>query len=35
VSSLFAPIVGSGVDAGLEDLLLGPMLRGMNVTVTR
>ena len=35
LSGLFAPLVGAQVtDAGLEDLLLGPILRGMNVQVT-
>lgn len=34
LSNLFAPITGVHSAAGLEDLLLGPMLRGMNVTVT-
>lgn len=34
LSNLFAPITGVHAGAGLEDLLLGPMLRGMNVTVT-
>ncbi|MDQ1699780.1 MAG: phospholipid/cholesterol/gamma-HCH transport system substrate-binding protein [Frankiaceae bacterium] len=34
LSNLFGPITGQSSAAGLEDLLLGPMLRGMNVTVT-
>jgi len=35
LSGLFGPVVGAQVtDTGLEDLLLGPMLRGMNVQVT-
>jgi len=34
LSNLFGPITGLHSAAGLEDLLLGPMLRGMNVTVT-
>jgi len=34
LSNLFGPITGTQSAAGLEDLLLGPMLRGMNVTVT-
>jgi len=35
VSGLFTPMVGAAnSDAGLEDLLLGPMLRGMNVGVS-
>jgi phospholipid/cholesterol/gamma-HCH transport system substrate-binding protein len=34
LSGLFAPLVGSDASAGLEDLLLGPMLRGMNVSVS-
>lgn len=34
LSNLFGPITGVHSAAGLEDLLLGPMLRGMNVTVT-
>lgn len=34
LSNLFGPITGQRSAAGLEDLLLGPMLRGMNVTVT-
>jgi virulence factor Mce-like protein len=34
LSNLFAPITGHTASAGLEDLLLGPMVRGMNVTVT-
>jgi len=35
ISGLFTPIVGAGdANAGLEDLLLGPMLRGMNVGVS-
>jgi phospholipid/cholesterol/gamma-HCH transport system substrate-binding protein len=35
LSGLFGPVVGAQVtDTGLEDLLLGPMLRGMNVQVS-
>lgn len=34
LSNLFGPITGVHSAAGLEDLLLGPMLRGMNVSVT-
>jgi virulence factor Mce-like protein len=34
LSNLFGPITGVHSSAGLEDLLLGPMLRGMNVSVT-
>jgi phospholipid/cholesterol/gamma-HCH transport system substrate-binding protein len=34
LSNLFGPITGQAAAAGLDDLLLGPMLRGMNVTVT-
>jgi len=34
LSNLFAPITGVHSAAGLEDLLLGPMLRGMSVSVT-
>jgi phospholipid/cholesterol/gamma-HCH transport system substrate-binding protein len=34
LSNLFGPITGVHSAAGLEDLLLGPMLRGMNVAVT-
>jgi phospholipid/cholesterol/gamma-HCH transport system substrate-binding protein len=34
LSNLFGPITGQHSSAGLADLLLGPMLRGMNVTVT-
>jgi hypothetical protein len=34
LSNLFGPITGVHSAAGLEDLLLGPMLRGMSVSVT-
>jgi phospholipid/cholesterol/gamma-HCH transport system substrate-binding protein len=34
LSNLFGPITGAHSAAGLEDLLLGPMLRGMSVSVT-
>jgi phospholipid/cholesterol/gamma-HCH transport system substrate-binding protein len=35
IAGLFTPMVGAQQsDAGLEDLLLGPMLRGMNVGVS-
>lgn len=35
LAGLFTPMVGSDhTDAGLEDLLLGPMLRGMKVSVS-
>jgi len=35
IAGLFTPMVGAGQsDSGLEDLLLGPMLRGMSVGVS-
>jgi virulence factor Mce-like protein len=34
LSGLFGPMVGDQTDAGLEYLLVGPMLRGMKVGVT-